>query len=129
MTRVDIDDLPDAIENIIKDYHDEAVNAVKKSVDEVANETMSIIKEHVTFGGRGKYVASMALKTTEDTKTSKGRVWYVKKPYYRLAHLLEYGHASRNGGRVKAFPHIKYGEEYAQQALPKRIEEKLNGIS
>lgn len=129
MAGIDIDDLTAAVSDIIGAYSDEVTEAVKQSVDEVAQETMNVIKEHSTFRGSGRYVKAMALKTTEDTGTSKTRVWYVKKPYYRLTHLLEHGHASRNGGRVRAFPHIKYGEDYAQKELPKKVKEKINELS
>ena len=42
--------------------------------------------------------------------------------YYRLTHLLEYGHATRNGGRTKSQPHIIWVEEEASESL-------INGLS
>lgn len=125
---MEIDDLTKAIENELTEYSEEIATAVKKSVDEVATETLKEIKTHVTFNGT-KYVKAMTTTTTEETATSKTKVWRVKAPYYRLTHLLEHGHATRNGGRTRAFPHIKYGEEYAQKELTKRIKEKIDGIS
>lgn len=37
---------------------------------------------------------------------------------WSLTHLLEYGHALRNGGRARAFPHFDpVGEKYSQTYL------------
>lgn len=46
---------------------------------------------------------------------------------YRLTHLLEHGHKSRNGGRVKAQPHIAAVEEWAEREALKAITEAVKG--
>ena len=40
-----------------------------------------------------------------------------------MTHLLEKGHANRDGGRTKAYPHIKPAEEEAVKEALKLIEE------
>ena len=49
------------------------------------------------------------------------------KKHYQLTHLLQNGHASRNGGRVKAYPHIDSAEEKAEKTATDYIEDKLGG--
>lgn len=53
---------------------------------------------------------------------------HAKKPYYRLTHLLEDGHRTRGGrGRVRAYPHIRQVEAWAEQEALTRIEKELKG--
>ena len=51
---------------------------------------------------------------------------YSPKRYF-LTHLLEHGHAKRNGGRVSAHPHIAPAEEVGEEKLMKDLEKALAG--
>lgn len=126
MSKVDMSGFSAEIERILDGTKDEVAKAVKRAIKEVAQETKDEIDAHITFGGSGKYRKSLAIKRVDESATSIAFVWHAKAPYYRLTHLLENGHAKRGGnGRVRAFPHITYGNEYAKRELPKRIKEIL----
>lgn len=122
-----IDDLANAIMSTLQEYDADVVKATIKSVDEVAKEANKEIKAHCTFKGSGEYIKNFAVRKW-DTRTGAERIWHVKSPHHRLTYLLEKGHAKRGGGRTRSFQHIRYGDEYAQKELPKRIKRKIEAI-
>ena len=110
-------------------YSEEVSEKTKESVDEIAKETMAVIKKNTKFKDKtGDYRKSFRLKTISETPKSKKVVWRAKPPEHSLTHLLEHGHEGRNGKEVKAFPHIEYGDKYVQSELPKRIKEKIESL-
>lgn len=110
--------LMDYLENYVEDINEE----VKETTDEVIKDAK---KELIKISPRSpnertnKYYKGWAIKNS--AKTRKGKI-YAKvvwnKTNYQLTHLLEFKHATRNGGETEPQPHIrpteeKYGAKFA----------------
>ena len=84
-------------------------------VDEKAEKLKDLIQENAPVRKRkkikkrrkGKYKKSWKVKITSDRFSYYEATVYASGKEYRLTHLLEKPHASRNGGRVTARVHIK----------------------
>ncbi|QNU66919.1 hypothetical protein EHE19_019175 [Ruminiclostridium herbifermentans] len=130
METIDINNLAAAITEELQIYSNEVADGIKKSVDIVADEVNQEIKNHITFEQHTKkYVKSFRLKTSYEGQFEKRKTWYVANGQHRLTHLLEKGHALRQGGRTRAFPHIKYGEELAQKRMEELAREAIENAN
>lgn len=121
--------LTQQMKDILTDYTDEVMNEVVKALEEVGKDAADEL--HSDIGGfknrTGKYRKSWTV-TQEDHRTFSSTIVHAKAPHYRLTHLLEYGHATRNGGRTRAFPHIYVVNEKAQEDAVKKIKEVIEKI-
>lgn len=73
----------------------------------------------------GAYRKAIASRPTTRTSSELVMTWYVKAPHYRLSHLLEFGHATRNGGRTIAYGFIGKAEKKAVKQFQKEVEEAI----
>lgn len=113
-----------AITQALSEYSDEVAEAVKEIVKEVADECVEDIKAK-SPKKTGEYRKGWKAKVEyEDNDNIRIVVRNAKKP--EITHLLEFGHAKVNGGRVEGHPHIKPAEEKAKKNLMQRITEALN---
>ncbi len=122
---VKVDDLAKEIMKGLEEYADLATDKMKDAVKKAGNEVKSEISKTAPRN-TGKYAKSWTVKTTKEFATSI-EVTVHSKNRYRLAHLLEHGHAKRGGGRVSAQPHIAPAEEKGIQMLEKDIQKALGG--
>lgn len=118
---INTDQLAAELAKTLGAYTTEIAEEVKKAADETAAQLLSDIRSDAPKR-TGKYRRAMAVKTIRDGTYEKINCWYVKPPHYRLQHLLERGHALRNGGRSKAYPHIEKNEIKAKKAFTERVE-------
>lgn len=115
----------DAIAEELRRYNERLEEDIRRAIDETARHTDEEIQKHIIFRQRtGKYKKAFRMKKTQSLHSYK-KTWYVAAPYSSLTHLLEYGHALAQGGRARAYPHIRYGEEFARAKLPLRIKEAV----
>lgn len=107
----------------LQEYADLATEDLKAAVKKAGNEAKKDIQANAPEKS-GAYKKSWAVKTTRETSNAM-EVTVYSKNRYQLAHLLEFGHAKRNGGRTRAFPHIAPAEEKAAQILEREVEAAL----
>lgn len=124
---VKIDGLAKAIEQELNLYSEDAVDVVKKTTREVATSIRRDISEHAPVD-RGKYRKSWMASKVAETKTSISYRIHAGKDGYRLAHLLEFGHLKRDGGRTRAFPHIKPAEQRGIREIEAKTKSGLTKI-
>lgn len=115
----------DEIEKILEEYGDEAVEALNESIEETAKESRKQIRKF-NQGRRPweHYPKGWTYKIKKGRLDIEGVVY--NKDHYQLTHLLEFGHAKRNGGRTAAFPHIADVNDFAQKDVLERLERKLS---
>ena len=119
-----IDELADVIMEELEAYHKIATDGMKAAVKKTATNC----KKEISAGApvrTGKYKKSWATKKMKENSTELEMTVYSKNRY-QIAHLLEHGHALRNGGRASAIPHIAPAEEHAKQELLSEIERCLS---
>ena len=126
MGTISIDNLADEIVSQMENYSEEVTKGVKNAIDIVGKECNEEIKNHIKFKEHTrKYVKAFRLKKSFEDNYNKRVTWHVANGEYRLTHLLENGHALSQGGRTKAFHHIKYGEELAQRRMEELAKEAI----
>ena len=115
-----IDELSKAIENSLKEYKGNVDLVVKASAARTARKTAKSLR--ATSPKRtGKYAQSWTSTVVKQGIMGDKAVVYAKKPRYRLTHLLEKGHAKRNGGRVAPKVHIAPAEQEAIRIFEEEI--------
>ena len=122
--KVSLDSLDEEIKKELENFNAEVINAANDSFQETAKEAAEMLKKG------GPYTKDWAVdKRGSRTSVVTGLNGYsvYNKKHYQLTHLLENGHQSRKGGRVKAFSHIAPVNEQLGEMVTGKIESKLRG--
>ena len=122
---VRIDQLADAVMEGLEEYKNLVGPQVKADVRKAANTVRDDIKATAPRK-TGRYAGSWTTSKTKENSSSLTMTVY-SPSRYMLAHLLEFGHALRNGGRARAFPHIAPAEEHGISTLESAITSALGG--
>lgn len=121
LQKVVMDYLENYKEDIQEDVEETTDIVTKKARDELKQSSKDKFKLH---GRDNPYYSGWTTKIQRKGKLKYHKVIW-NKTNYQLTHLLEFGHATSNGGRTKAIPHIrpieqKYNVEFVD-LLEKRI--------
>lgn len=122
-TKVSIDQMASVIMDGLKEYADLATDDLKAAVKKTGNEVRKQIQSTAPKAS-GKYSKSWSVKTNKESYNGM-EVTVYSRNRYQLAHLLEFGHAKRGGGRVAARPHIAAAEQAGIESFEQAIERSL----
>jgi hypothetical protein len=126
MANVNIDQLAAEIAKGLAEYSQDVVEKVNVSSEKVGKAAVKQLKQtSPKRPGSGKYAKAWTIKTEPEVGQPHTRIVHVKAPHYRLAHLLEKGHAKVGGGRVDGIPHIRPAEEMVIKEFMAEVEEAI----
>lgn len=124
--RISPDQLQAEIMAILKDYNDNVTEGTKDAVRQVAKCGANEVKAASrVFGGSGKYARGWTSKVETGRFSAQGAIYNGKLP--GLPHLLENGHAKRNGGYVSGRTHIKPVEEEVNRIFEETVRKNIEG--
>ena len=127
---------PEELEKAVTEYLKNYVEDIEEDVEDTTNTIVKEAKQELVqtsprsgIARDTKYYKGWAIKN--GGRTRKGK-YYSKviwnKTNYQLTHLLEFGHATRNGGRTKPQPHIRPTEEKYKKEFEQELKKKIGGI-
>lgn len=120
---VGVDGLADAVMRGLREYADLATDSMKTAVTNASKTVRKEISANAPVR-RGTYKKSWRTKKKrENANVLEVTVYSPKR--YMIAHLLENGHAKRNGGRVAGRPQIAPAEQHGIAQLEREITEAL----
>ena len=115
--------LEEEIMKYLQDYEEDIEDSVKETTDTITKQAVQELKK-ISPRGKGTrknpYYKGWA-KQKGKVSNGKYTVKIHNKTNYQLTHLLEFGHATRNGGRTKAEPHIRPVEEKYNKLYEEKI--------
>lgn len=123
---ISTDQLGDELSKELTVYSKNIIDVIKSEAKKSITQLVKDTKATAPVGKRSKhYRDSIKSKKEFETDREISYLWYVNDPDYRLSHLLENGHALRNGGRVEGTHFIQNAADPILEAYVKAIEEAV----
>lgn len=113
----------DVVAKYLREYETEATEKLTETITEVAKESVKKLRSS-SPKRTGKYAKGWTYKVEKGRMNNVATV-YGNAPTYRMAHLLENGHAKRGGGRTAPITHIEPVEQWAVDNVVNRYIEKM----
>lgn len=120
------DELSEAIRKELKIYGMNVIVGIKKEAKSSMSRLVKETKATAPVGNRQKHYRD-SIKSRKESESLREITyqWYVDGPDYRLSHLLERGHALRDGGRVEGTHFIEKASDPILEEYLKAVEEVI----
>ena len=123
MPKTTVNMLDTVISKELTKYSKEVAKVLKENTIKIAEECKNEIKSRSPVN-KGKYKRGWkAKKTFENDEAIRYRVKNTTSA--QLTHLLEFGHAKVNGGRIEGKPHIRVARENANEKYVQMLKEGI----
>lgn len=119
MKKIKVEQLADEVMKELEDYADTTALGMKAAVQKTGNTVRNEIRAGAP-SRTGAYAKSWSVKNTKQNSHAF-EVTVYSRNRYQLAHLLEFGHAKRGGGRVSSRSHIAPAEQKGIEELEQNI--------
>lgn len=121
------EDLSKAVAYVLHEYEESVIETVQRVTNELAKEGVNRVKASSPVNPqgtkRGAYKSGWLKKVTVNRMGASAIIYNGKFP--GLVHLLEKGHALRQGGRAPAQEHVAPVQEWMSQELETRLKEAI----
>jgi len=118
---IDLTQLNNALMEQLERYAHVVAADAEEAAKKVSKKSMEKLKTTSPVGYTGDYAKGWRVK-----KVGQNYVIH-NATDYQLTHLLEKGHALRNGGRTQAQPHIKPVEQRAIRDFEELVRQAVQG--
>ena len=122
---VPVDRLASEVNKILQDYGENVQQNLGEIVKAMSKKDAATLRSQSrgTFKGTGKYAKGWTSQAVTGRLSAQGTIYNKDMP--GLPHLLEHGHANRNGGRTPGREHIKPVEEALIKEFEQKVKSKL----
>ena len=125
--KTDINGLSDAISDIMNDYSTSVRETVNTEIDKAAKSLKKSISADAPVGGTKKLKKSW--RVTKEKMAGGDIKAIVHSTDYRIAHLLENGHVTRNGvTRTKPTYYIGKNEQKLVEEFPEQLANAIKAV-
>lgn len=127
-SKIAVTELADQMTEILKSYGEEVDHIVDEKARSTMKELVRTTKKDAPVNTRSQgkhYKDQISSRTLKSDTHKKSYLWYVNGDKYRIAHLLNNGHALRNGGRVPGDNHITRNAQIAIETYEREVKEAI----
>lgn len=130
------DELKDAVNDILQTFAKATADEVAKATKETAEKAAQITRQAAAEEYGSHYANAIRARHFKDIAKNGGREiseYVTAGRRYRIAHLLEHGHALVRGGRtikqVEGHEHFAKGEDYVERNYVPNVKKAIEEAS